>query len=106
MTANPRHVHPIYDLFPVEIDGVESLAELALDLRSLWNHATDEVWRRLDAELWENTHNPWVVLQTVSRHRLEQALGDVEFRARWSKRFATFNPMHARTTTHPDHSGR
>ncbi|TWU46855.1 alpha-glucan family phosphorylase [Rubripirellula reticaptiva] len=82
MTVNPRHVHPIYDLFPIEIDGVDSLAELALDLRSSWNHATDEVWRRLDAELWKNTHNPWVVLQTVSRQRLEQVLGDVDFRAK------------------------
>jgi hypothetical protein len=56
---NPRHVHPIYDLLPVEIDGFDSLAEPALDLRSSWNHATDEVWRRLDIELWEITHNPW-----------------------------------------------
>lgn len=79
---NPRHVHPIYDLLPVEIDGFDSLAELALDLRSSWNHATDEVWRRLDIELWEITHNPWAVLQTVSRQRIEQVLGDVEFRAK------------------------
>ncbi|WP_442505569.1 alpha-glucan family phosphorylase [Novipirellula sp. SH528] len=80
MSDNPRHVHPIYDLFPIEIDGFESLAELALDLRSSWNHATDEVWRRLDAELWEITQNPWVVLQTVSRQRIENVLGDAAFR--------------------------
>ena len=42
------------------------LAELALDMRWSWNHATDEVWRQLDPDLWEITHNPWVVLQTVS----------------------------------------
>ncbi|GAA5504710.1 alpha-glucan family phosphorylase [Novipirellula caenicola] len=82
MSDNPRHVHPIYDLFPIEIDGFESLAELALDLRSSWNHATDEVWRRLDAELWEITQNPWVVLQTVSRQRIEHVLGDAAFRAK------------------------
>ncbi|TWU21439.1 Glycogen phosphorylase [Novipirellula galeiformis] len=82
MSTNPRHVHPIYDLLPVEIDGFDSLAELALDLRSSWNHATDEVWRRLDAELWEITHNPWVVLQTVSRKRIEHVLDDTEFRSK------------------------
>lgn len=79
---NPRHVHPIYDLLPVEIDGFDSLAELALDLRSSWDHSTDEVWRRLDAELWQITHNPWAVLQTVSRQRIERVLDDVEFRAK------------------------
>ena len=50
--------------------SIYSPAELALDLRSSWNHATDEVWRQLDPELWEITHNPWVVLQMVSRDRI------------------------------------
>jgi starch phosphorylase len=36
-------------LLPTEVEGVESLAELALDMRSSWNHATDEVWRNLDS---------------------------------------------------------
>lgn len=80
MSDNPRIIHPICSPLPSEVEGFDSLAELALDLRSSWNHATDEVWRRLDAELWEITQNPWVVLQTVSRHRIEQVLGDADFR--------------------------
>ena len=52
--------------------GFDSLAELALDMRWSWNHATDEVWRKLDPKLWEITHNPWVVLQTVSRDQIER----------------------------------
>ena len=64
-----------------EIDGFDSLAELALDMRSSWNHATDVIWRRLDPDLWENTHNPWVVLQTVSRDRIKNMLADPVFRA-------------------------
>lgn len=82
MADNPRLLHPLYSLLPVEIDGFDSLAELALDLRSSWNHATDEIWRTLDAELWELTRNPWVVVQTVARERLERVLGDVEFRGK------------------------
>jgi hypothetical protein len=27
-------------------------------------------------DLWEITHNPWVVLQTVSRDQIERVLGD------------------------------
>ena len=51
-----------------DIDGFDSLAALALNLRWSWNHATDEIWRHLDKELWEITHNPWVVLQTASQY--------------------------------------
>ena len=65
---------------PTDIQGFDSLAALALDLRWSWNHATDEVWRKLDPRLWDSTHNPWVVLQTVSRDQIERALGDPIFR--------------------------
>ena len=67
MTKQTRASHPIYGLVPTEVEGFDSLAELALDMRSSWNHAGDDVWRLLDSELWELTQNPWVVLQTVSR---------------------------------------
>ena len=69
-----------YSLLPTDIEGVDSLAELALDMRWSWNHATDEVWRQLDSELWEFTQNPWVVLQTVSRDKLQRVLADPAFR--------------------------
>ena len=63
-----------------DIEGFDSLEDLALNMRSSWNHATDEVWRKLDPELWEATHNAWVVLQTVSRERVEGVLADPSFR--------------------------
>ena len=54
----PQRAHsPISSFLPTEIDGFDSLAELALDLRWSWSHATDQVWRQLDPELWELTHN-------------------------------------------------
>ena len=38
-----------YGLLPTaDVEGFDSLAELALDMRWSWNHATDQVWRRLD----------------------------------------------------------
>jgi starch phosphorylase len=57
------------------------LRRLALDLRWSWNHAADELWSRIDPELWSRTHNPWVVLQTVSHPRLSSLLSDAGFRA-------------------------
>src|SRR6202166_3380051 len=80
MSQDTRTSHPIYNLLPTEIEGFDSMAELALDMRWSWNHATDEVWRQLDPELWEITHNPWVVLQTVSRDQIERVLDDPAFR--------------------------
>ncbi|MGD0776095.1 MAG: alpha-glucan family phosphorylase [Candidatus Solibacter sp.] len=72
--------HAMYHLLPAGIEGVDSLAELALDMHWSWNHATDEVWRQLDPELWGITNNPWVVLQTASRDRIERVLADPVFR--------------------------
>src|SRR5450432_536064 len=80
MSKRTRVSHPIYHLLPAEIEGFDSLAELALDMHWSWNHATDEVWRQLDPELWATTHNPWVVLQTVSRDQIERVLADPGFR--------------------------
>jgi starch phosphorylase len=65
---------------PSEVQGIDFLEELALDLHWSWSHATDEIWRRLDPDLWKLTHNPWVVFQTVSRDRLEAVLNDPGFR--------------------------
>lgn len=80
MSNQPLAKRPIYGLLPTEVEGFDSLAELALDMRWSWNHATDKVWRQLDATLWELTRNPWVVLQTVSREHLERVLADPDFR--------------------------
>src|SRR5208337_1941528 len=80
MSEQTRVSHPIYSLLPTEVEGFDSLAELALDMRWSWNHCADEVWRQLDPTLWELTQNPWVVLQTVSRDQLERVLADPAFR--------------------------
>ena len=71
---------PLQNPSLASVEGFDSLAELALDLRWSWNHATDEVWRQLDPTLWEQTQNPWVVLQTVSKDKLRSVLNDPAFR--------------------------
>ena len=62
------------------VEGFDSLAELALDMRWSWNHSTDAIWRKLEPKLWDITRNPWVVLQTASRERIENMLADPGFR--------------------------
>ena len=80
MSSEMRAGHPMYGLLPTEIEGFDSLAELALDMRWSWNHATDGLWRQLDPELWEGTHSPWVALQPSSRDRIESVPADATFR--------------------------
>ena len=53
----------------------DALTDLALDMRWSFNHAADRLWEQLDPELWELTHNPWVVLQTVSQEKLQSVIG-------------------------------
>jgi starch phosphorylase len=60
-------------------EPLERLSTLALDLHWAWNHAGDAVWRKLDPKLWEQTLNPWLLLQYVPIERLERLATDPEF---------------------------
>jgi starch phosphorylase len=80
MKMDKTNTSQIYGFSHAQVEGFDSLAELALDMRWSWNHAADKVWRKLDPALWEQTHHPCVVLQTVSRERLERVLADPAFR--------------------------
>jgi len=69
------------NLLPSGVDGLDALADLALDLHWSWNHGGDHLWRQLDPTLWELTHNPWILLQTVAPQRLAKALAEPVFRS-------------------------
>ena len=62
------------------IKGFELLEELALNLKWSWNHRTDWLWQQLDQQLWEDTHNPLIVLRSVSIDKLKLLLADKVYR--------------------------
>ena len=70
-----------YSILASELRASDALTELALDLHWSWNHATDEIWKELDPELWELTENPWLILKAVSQEKLD-SLYDSRFRGR------------------------
>src|SRR5215471_18775651 len=74
---------PAYSNPPSETTISQTLTGLALDLFWSFNHSADQLWEQLDPELWDLTHNPWVVLQTVSRERL---LTDLDGKRRAAQR--------------------
>jgi len=71
--------NPLEANLPSASQTSDILTEVALNLRWSWNHSADQLWERLDPELWDLTHNPWFVLQTVSREKLRSVTGDPGF---------------------------
>jgi starch phosphorylase len=65
--------------------SVELLGELALNLRSSWNHSADELWARIDPELWAITSNPWAVVQGASPARLRELVQQADFQDQLQK---------------------
>lgn len=61
---------------------LERLRDLAYNLRWAWDHATIELFRRLDSDLWEMSgHNPVLMLGTIDQAKLEAAANDEAFLA-------------------------
>ncbi|HSV72180.1 MAG TPA: alpha-glucan family phosphorylase [Chthonomonadales bacterium] len=54
-------------------DGLEGLMELAMDLRWVGSQRSDTLWEHIDAEAWERTGNPYMILQNASEECLAKA---------------------------------
>lgn len=59
-----------------------ALMELALNLRWSWHHSSDELWGKLNPELWELTQNAWAVVQAAPQKRLNETFADPAFTGR------------------------
>lgn len=60
-------------------EPLESLNEIASDLRWTWSHASDALWKRMDPKTWDRTRNPYLVLQNLSQTRLDELAEDQSF---------------------------
>ena len=58
---------------------LEILRELAADLYWSWNHASDTLWEKINADVWNYTKNPVMVLQLTSDQRLSELASDSSF---------------------------
>jgi len=73
-----EQAHSIW--FKSDVDGFDTLVDLALNLRWSWSHGEEELWEPLDPELWEHTHNPWLVLLTTSLSRVKSLMAEPNYR--------------------------
>ena len=60
-------------------ESLVGLAVLALDLRWSWHHGADVLWSQVTPQLWKETNNPWLILETVSDQRLQELSTDKNF---------------------------
>lgn len=60
-------------------EPLTGLTTLALDLRWSWHHSTDALWQGVDPGLWEETRNPWLILENISDQRLEELAAEAGF---------------------------
>ncbi len=85
----------LHSSLPSETQASDALSRLALDMSWSWNHSADEIWQRLDPELWELTGNPWLIVQSMSKRKLEtlkrEFLTDTAFRQRVEQLLAELN---------------
>ena len=89
----------LHSSLPSETQASDALTRLALDMSWSWNHSADEIWKRLDPELWELTGNPWLIVQSMSKQKLEtlkrEFLTDTAFRQRVEQLLVELNEKKA-----------
>jgi starch phosphorylase len=56
--------------------NIDDLKSFALDVYWSSHHNADKLWKKIDPSLWDLTHNPWVILQTISKDKLEKILAE------------------------------
>lgn len=78
--------------------SLDILRQLAFDQSIRWSSLNDDIWRSLDNELWELTHNPCLVLNAVSEHKINGLWADSHFHARVTAVAEIRRDLLARTT--------
>lgn len=84
------------------------LEELAYNMRFAWDHETIALFRRLDADIWEEVyHNPVKMLGMVSQNRLKEIQADPAFMANYERVLSEYDHyMKAENTWYGDNYGQ
>lgn len=95
-----------YNVVPALPEELKNLAELAYNLYGTWDHQVIDIFRRLDADLWEKTyHNPVLMLGTIKQERLLQMSKDESFIAFMDRVYDKFKGHLSQNTWFQKHYG-
>lgn len=93
----PLRTFTVVPTLPPEL---EPLREVAYDLHWAWSHVAIELFRRLDADLWETVgHNPVRMLGSIDQATLGEAAGDAAFLAHLERVVASFREYRRSNST-------
>ena len=79
-TVNTQYGVPACSPEVTQTEGFDTLVALAFNMRWSWNHDADELWQQLAPALWAETHNPCLVMQSVSGDQVRKLLALPAFR--------------------------
>ena len=87
-------------------ENLTGLIDLAMNLRWTWSGQIRDVFRRLDAKLWESTgHNPVDMLGQISQERLDACSRDAGFLSQFRRAYEELEDYLQRSTWWTDHYG-
>jgi len=84
MSKEKQLSNVLHNLLLTEVESVDSLAELALDMRWSWHHAADALWRQLNPALWEVADPRWFRTPMISL-RSRRIVGHQGYDSYWTK---------------------
>jgi glycogen phosphorylase len=80
-----------FQVFPAIPEKLKPLSEIGRNLWWVWNHEAADLFRRLDRELWEQTHhNPVKLLGLLSPQQLNEAANDQGYMAQLNRVYRSF----------------
>jgi len=96
-----------FKIEPTLPECLAGLIDLAYNLRWAWRGETRNVFRRLDAKLWETTgHNPVAMLGQIDQERLDVCSRDAGFMSQFRRVHTEMEDYLARDTWWVEHYGR
>jgi starch phosphorylase len=88
-----------FNVIPEIPEELKCLEELAYNLYGTWDHEVIDVFRRLDADLWEKTyHNPVLMLGTIKQEALNSIAKDESFIAYMERVYDKYKTKMSQTT--------
>lgn len=74
-------------LIPEKLKQLEGLYFLAMDQRRSSSVYANELWSRIDPDLWDRFRNPWMIIQSLSLKKLNQLTDDKAFMEVYQKSY-------------------
>ncbi len=96
-----------YQVVPVIPEKISGLKDLAYNLLWSWNPDLFDLFRRIDEDLWENTHhNPVMMLGLISQQRLDELAEDSGFVSHYLRALNKLNEYLSKETWFHKNYGR